>query len=149
MNTLQTERVEAFYTATKKLGRWTGANHFEVRARRGYAVLDLRAVDGDIEVRVDTERSAIKLLVPENAVIDQWDLRVTGRRSRVKDWTRTPDQAGPRVRLVGELRNGEIRVTRGGVATLSAMLTREFINDCIESHRNATTPTVHDPVSCH
>ncbi|WP_214326432.1 hypothetical protein [Nonomuraea sediminis] len=146
MNALRTtQRVEAFHTATKKLGRWTDADTFKLRAHRGYAVLDLRAVEADeIEIRIDAERSALKLLVPDEAVIDQWDLRMIGR-GKVKDWTRLPGQSGPRIRLLGEIRHGEVRISRGGVAVLTAMLSREFLNDCHRAHREGGSPTVHDP----
>ncbi|MFI6602258.1 hypothetical protein ACIBHX_38915 [Nonomuraea sp. NPDC050536] len=146
MNTLQTtQRVEAFHTATKKLGRWTDASSFELRAHRGYAVLDLRAIEADeIEIRIDAGRSAIKLLVADDAVIDQWDLRMIGR-GKVKDWTGLPSQSGPRIRLIGEIRHGEVRISRGGVAVLTAMLSREFVDDCLRAHREGTAPTVHDP----
>ncbi|WP_431897413.1 hypothetical protein [Nonomuraea sp. bgisy101] len=138
-------RVEAFDTATKKLGRWTEANRFEVRARRGYAVLDLRALpEGDVEVRVDAERSTLRLLLPDNAVVDQWDLRVTGRGG-VKDRERPATTGGFTVKLVGEIRHGEIRVTRGGVATLTTMFSREFVEDVRRAHREGGVPTVHDP----
>lgn len=77
-----TVKIEAFTANVKKLGDWTGSRSFEVRARGGYALLDLRSPripEGEIEVRVQASRSAIKLLVPEDAVIDQWDLRISGR----------------------------------------------------------------------
>lgn len=145
MEITTTERVEAFHTATKKLGRWTEANRFEVRARRGYAILDLRAVpEGDVEVRIDAERSSLRLLLPDNAVVDQWDLRVVGRGG-VKDRERTIATGGFTVKLVGEIRHGEVKVTRGGVATLAAMFSSEFVEDVRRAHREGGVPTVHDP----
>ncbi|WP_327089111.1 hypothetical protein OIE66_00370 [Nonomuraea sp. NBC_01738] len=145
LNTPATERVEAFYTATKKLGRWTEARDLDLRARRGFAVLDLRGIDGDVELHLDTERSAVKLLVPEHAVIDQRDLHVAGRRSRVKDWHRPEQQTGPRIHLTGAIRDGELRVHRGGVAILSAMFSRDFLTDCRDAHRTGAPLTVLDP----
>ncbi|MFI6320934.1 hypothetical protein ACIBG8_25585 [Nonomuraea sp. NPDC050556] len=141
------ERIEGFRTNTRKLGRWTESRDFEVRGHSGSIVLDLRALpEGDVEVRVDIERSSLKLLVPDNATVDQWDLRLTGR-SKVTDYERPQTQDGPRIRLVGEVRKGEVRVNRGGVAVLSAMLTREFVEDCRRAHRDGDAPTVHDPVA--
>lgn len=141
------ERIEGFRTSTRKLGRWTESRDFEVRSHRGSVVLDLRALpEGDVEIRVDAERSSLKLLVPDNAIVDQWDLRLTGR-SKVVDWERPSDAQGPRIRLVGEVRKGEVRVNRGGVAILSAMLTKEFVEDCKRAHRDGGAPTVHDPVA--
>jgi len=36
-------KIEAFAANVKKLGDWTDARSFEVRARGGYALLDLRS----------------------------------------------------------------------------------------------------------
>ncbi|TDD65302.1 hypothetical protein, partial [Actinomadura rubrisoli] len=139
-------RVQVHYGSVKKLGHWTDSRAFEVRARRGMAVLDLRSsriADGDIEVEVDLDHSMVKLLVPEDARIDHWDLRYTGR-GRVKDWTGT-DGEGRRIRITGEVRHGEIRVHRGGIAILSAMFSREYVKDVRRAHREGGTPTVDDP----
>jgi hypothetical protein len=133
----------------KRLGDWTGANTFEVRARNGYALLDLRSpqiAQGDIVVEINATRSAIKLLVPEDAVIDQWDLRITGRGT-VKDWERPRQAAGRRIRLVGDITNGEVRVARGGIAILTAMFSKEFLRDCVRAHREGGEPAVHDPAT--
>lgn len=140
------ERIQVHYGNVKKLGNWTSASRFEVRARRGMAVIDLRSPqipEGTIEVELDLDHSMVKLLVPQDARIDHWDLRYTGR-GRVKDWT-GEDGEGRRVRVTGEVRHGEIRVHRGGVATLSAMFSREFVRDARRAHREGTTPTVADP----
>jgi hypothetical protein len=92
---------------------------------------------------MDLDRSALKLLVPEDTEVDQWDLRVTGR-GKVKDWQRQAT-GGRRVRLTGQISRGEVRVVRGGVAVLHAMMSREFVEDCRRAHRECSTPTVHDP----
>jgi hypothetical protein len=155
-------RVESFSANVKKLGDWTGANRFEVRARNGYALLDLRSprIEGDIEVRIQARRSAIKLLVPEDAVIDQWDLTIRGRGT-VKDWEGSKASGGltelaaarastpRRIRLVGEIDNGEVRIARGGIAILTAMFSREFLEDCKRAHREGGRPTLHDPADTH
>ncbi|WP_433242890.1 hypothetical protein [Actinomadura nitritigenes] len=141
-----TERVHAYYGSVKKLGHWTGARRFEVRARRASAVLDLRSPhipDGDIEIEVGIDHSMVKLLVPQDAEIDHWDLRYTGR-GRVKDWT-GENGGGRRIRITGEIKHGEIRVHRGGVATLSALFTKEFVQDARRARREGTTPVVADP----
>ncbi|WP_067905302.1 hypothetical protein [Actinomadura chibensis] len=139
-------RVHAHYRTVKKLGHWTAARRFEVRARRGMVVLDLRSPripDGDIEIEVNLDHSMLKLLVPQDADIDHWDLSYPGR-GRVKDWT-GENGAGRRVRITGEIRHGEIRVHRGGIATLSAMFSREFVQDVRRARREGTEPTVADP----
>jgi hypothetical protein len=97
-------------------------------------------------IRVQASRSAIKLLVPEDAVIDQWDLRITGRGT-VKDWEGSKAKAGRRVKLVGEIHNGEVRVARGGIAILAAMFSKEFLEDCKRAHREGGRVTVHDPAA--
>src|SRR4029450_5250270 len=81
-------RVPANHTVTKKLGHWTTEREFQVRSHRGLAVLDLRPPripPGDIHIDVDLDRSALKLLVADDAVIDDWDLQRVGR-GRIKDW---------------------------------------------------------------
>ena len=149
-------RIQADHRMVKKLGHWTTDRDVEVRARRGAAVLDLRSRQippGDIEIRLDLDHAMVKLLVPDDAVVDSWDLRWSGRRSwggKVKDWTRQPGaQDGRherrRIRLTGEVRTGEIRVHRGGIAVLSAMFSRAFVDDCREAHRTGGPVTVLDP----
>ncbi|AHI00077.1 hypothetical protein GCM10010174_81890 [Kutzneria viridogrisea] len=147
MDTTQPVAVQAHYTAVKKLGHWTTARRFEVRARRGMAVLDLRSPrieQGEIEVRLDLDHSMVKLLLPEDAVVDHWDLHWLGR-GRVKDHEAPRAEGGRRVRLVGEIRHGEVRVRRGGIAMLSAMFSRAYVEDLRRAHREGGMPTVDDP----
>jgi hypothetical protein len=118
---VQAIRIRANRTVEKRLGDWTTARQFDVRASGGAVVLDLllpRLEDGDIEIRLDLDRAMVKLLVPHGAVIDDSDLRYAGR-GRIKDWSGVADKDGRRIRLVGELRSSEIRVHRGGVAIVS------------------------------
>jgi hypothetical protein len=140
-------RVHADHTMTKHLGHWTTARRFQVRARRGAAVLDLRSpriADGDIEVAVDIDHGILKLLLPGDAALDQWGITWTGR-GRVKDGE-APKTAGPRrVRITGRVSNGEIRIHRGGMAILSAMFSRAYAEDLKQAHRDGTMPTVDDP----
>jgi hypothetical protein len=117
----QTVRIQAVRTVEKRLGDWTTARQFDVRAASGAVVLDLllpRLEVGDIEIRVDLNRAMLKLLVADGVVIDDSDLRYVGR-GRIKDWTGVADKDGRRIRLVGELRSSEIRVHRGGIAIVS------------------------------
>ena len=151
MNTTQTAtapvRIAANYTVAKRLGNWTTADRFEVRAHRGHAVLDLRSphiTAGEISVDVDLDHAMLKLLLPEDAVIDDWDLRRTGR-GRVKDAEGGRATGGKRIVLSGQMRHGEIRVHRGGIAMLSAMFSREYVADLRRAHRDGGFPTVDDP----
>lgn len=151
MNTTYTStgpvRVAANYTVTKRLGNWTAADRFQVRSHRGHAVLDLRSPDiqaGEISVDIDLDHAMLKLLVPDDAVIEDWDLRRAGR-GRVKDAEGGRATGGKRVVLTGQLRHGEIRVHRGGIAMLSAMFSREYLADLRRAHREGGLPTVADP----
>src|SRR2546429_5589204 len=75
-------RIAANYEVTKRLGNWTTGREFQVRAHRGHAVLDLRSPHletGEITVDVELDHAMLKLLVPDGAVIDNWDLRRLGR----------------------------------------------------------------------
>jgi len=140
-------RLSAHHTVAKRLGHWTTARDFQVRSHRGVTVLDLRSPRipaGDVHVDVDLDGAVLKLLVPDDAVIDDWDLR-RERRGRVKDGEPPATPGGRRILITGLLRRAEIRVQRRGVAVLSAMFSREFLADVRRAHREGTTPTVADP----
>jgi hypothetical protein len=144
-----TVKIPANHTATRHLGHWTTAREFEVRGHRGATVLDLRSPrieEGDITVTVDLDHGMLKLLVADDAVIDDWDLRRVGR-GKVKDAVGgiAGDTGGRRIVLRGTLDHAEIRVNRGGVAQLSAMFTREYVADLRKVHREGGFPTVDDP----
>jgi hypothetical protein len=138
-------RIPANHTVTKRLGNWTTEREFHVRANRGHAVLDLRSPHipaGDIHVEVDIDHAVVKLLVADDAVIDDWDLHRVGR-TKVKD--AASGSGGRRIVLTGQVARGEIRVHRGGVAMLSAMFSREYVADLRRAHRDGGFPTVDDP----
>jgi hypothetical protein len=142
-------QVQSHYASTKKLGHWTTSRRFEFRGRRGSAVLDLRSPQippGDIELVVDMDHSMLKLLVPEGAVIDHWDLHWTGRGKVKQTFHETASgDTGRRIRITGHVKHGEVRVHSGGVAQLSAMFSREYVDDAIRAHRDGDDPTVDDP----
>ena len=145
---VQPVQIAAFNRVTKRLGNWTTERAFSVRAHRGVAVLDLRSPQipaGDIDVDVQLGRATLKLLVPDDAVVDDWDLRRSGH-GKVKDAERPKAAGGRRIVLTGELRNAEIRVHRGGIAVLSAMFSREFLADARRARAEGRVPTVADPV---
>ncbi len=118
-----------------------------MRSHRGHAVLDLRSpqIEADeISVDLDLDHAMLKLLLPEDAVIDDWDLQRSGR-GRVKDAEGDRATGGKRIVLTGQMRHGEIRVHRGGIAQLSAMFSREYLADLRRAHRGGGFPTVDDP----
>jgi hypothetical protein len=140
-------RIPANYTTAKRLGNWTTGRRFQVRAHRGSVVLDLRSPqipDGDIEIEADLDHAMVKLLLPDGARVDDWDLHRTGR-GRIKDAGRPDPANGRRIVITGEMRHSEIRVHRGGIAVLSAMFSREFLADARQAHRENRMPTVADP----
>jgi hypothetical protein len=133
----KTVQVRAYQRVVKSLGDWTTARRFDVRASRGMVVLDFllpKLEPGEIEVALDVDRSTVKLLVPAGAAIDADDLRRVGR-GRVKDWTGTAAPGGRRIKLVGEIRNAEVRIHRGGVALLSLLASRKTREQVREAHR--------------
>ena len=142
----EAERLHVDHGVTKRLGRWTSASRFDVRVRYGVLVLDLRSPDvkGDVEVRLDLQRSTLKLLLAEGDQVDHRDLDWTGR-GQVKDDQRPAGPAGRRVRLAGHADNSEVRVHRGGMAALSAMFSRAFAQDLRQARKNGGYPTVDDP----
>ena len=81
--------------------------------------------------------------MPDDAVVDHWDLRLTGR-GRVKDGPFEQTPTSRRIRLTGQLRHGEVRVRRGGIALLAAMFTREYAADLHRANQEGTMPTVAD-----
>lgn len=146
-----TIRVSANHRVTKHLGNWTSGRRFEVRTHRGQAVLDLRSPqipDGDIAVDVDIDHAVLKLLVADDADVDDWDVRRTGR-GRVKDAQAPTAADGRAVVLTGRIRQGEVRVHRGGVAILSAMFSRAYLADLRRARRLGGHPTVDDPARDH
>jgi hypothetical protein len=139
-------RIRAHHAVVKKLGHWTTARHFDVRASRGVVVLDLllpRIEPGDIEIQLDLDHAVVKLLVPDGAQIDDEDLRWLGR-GRIKDWTGSGAPGGRRIRLRGEMRAAEVRVHRGGVAILSLLLSRTHRREVREAHREGRFDAGHD-----
>jgi hypothetical protein len=140
------ERLHVDHGVTKRLGHWTSASQFDVRVRSGALVLDLRSpeVEGDVEVRLDLHRSTVKLLLAEGDQVDHWGLGWSGR-GRVKDDQRPAEPGGRRVRLCGHAENSEVRVHRGGMAALSAMFSRAYVQDLRQARKNGSYPTVDDP----
>ena len=142
----EAERVHVDHGVTKRLGRWTSASQFDVRARSAVLVLDLRSpeIEGDVEIRLNLHRSTVKLLLAEGDQVDHWDLDWTGN-GQVKDDQRPAGPNGRRIRLAGRANNSEIRVHRGGIAMLSAMFSRAFVQDLRQVRKNGGYPTVDDP----
>ncbi|GHF22238.1 hypothetical protein [Streptomyces morookaense] len=127
-----TERIEARFTSERRLGAWTDARRFDVHALRSSVQLDLRSnriPAGDLEVCLDSERSSVKLRVPDDAVIDISELRRVGRTKFHGEPGRR-GAGGRVVRLTGELRDAEIRIARGGAATPEEGLSQEFVDAC-------------------
>jgi hypothetical protein len=142
----EAERVHVDHGVAKRLGRWTSASQFDVRVRSGVLVLDLRSpeVTGDVEVRLGLHRSTVKLLLAEDDRVDHWELDWTGR-GQVKDDQRPAGPGGRRIRLSGHAENSEVRVHRGGMAALSAMFSRAYVQDLRQARKNGSYPTVDDP----
>jgi hypothetical protein len=140
----ETVQIRAHHRVVKNLGDWTTARRFDVQASRGIVVLDLLLPElepGEIEIVLDIDHSTVKLLVPDGATIDDDELRRVGP-GRVKDWTGTPASGGRTIKLVGEMRNAEVRVHRGGVAILSLLASRRTRRQVREAHRaGRLTPT--------
>ena len=141
-------QVHADHSSQKRLGAWTTSRAFQVRARHGQVVIDLRSSRipaGDIEVDLDMDHATIKLLVPEDTIIDSWDLAWTGRGKIKQTYHHNPAGTGRRIRLIGQARHGEVRVHSGGMARLSAMCTREYLADARRAHAQGGVPTLDDP----
>lgn len=137
--------IVADHEVVRRLGRWTTDREFTIRARHSTVVIDLRSPeieDGDITVNIDLDTANLELLASDDAQIDQTQIAWTGR-GKVKD--ASSGIGGRRVVLVGSSASSEVRVKRGGVAILTAMATREFIEDAKAAHRTGGNTTVDDP----
>ncbi|MGW4353420.1 hypothetical protein ACWELJ_15190 [Nocardia sp. NPDC004582] len=150
MKTTDTVKIHTDHDTTKHLGDWTDANTFQVKARYGSVVIDLRSprIEGESEIVVHAEldHAMVKLLVPEDAVIDAAELEWTGR-GRVKDMTRPPRAEGRVIRLTGTAAKSEFRIHRGGIAILSAMFSREFLVEAKGPDRETRVPALLDPAN--
>jgi hypothetical protein len=125
--TTEIEQLRAHHRSIRKLGAWTTARRFDIRASRGSIVLDLLLPElepGEVTVDLDIDHSTVILLVPDGTNVDDDELRRVGR-GRVKDWTGTGSPEGRTLRLTGEMRKSEVRVHRGGVAILRLLLSRD------------------------
>jgi hypothetical protein len=131
--------VHADSAVVKRFGDWTTARRFDVRVRRGQAVLDLRSAQipaGGIEICLDADRGVLKLLVAENARIDSAGLRWAGR-GRLKDLAPCPAGGGRNITITGMVRGGEIRVHRGGMAILASLSSRAELRRMHREHQQA------------
>jgi hypothetical protein len=92
-NTASPAQIHADHSSQKRLGAWTSARVFQVRARRGQVVIDLRSPripDGDIEIDLDLDHATVKLLVAEDAVIDHGTWTGQGGGGSSRPITTTP-----------------------------------------------------------
>ena len=141
-------RIHADHVTEKRLGHWTTARAFEVKARQGTVVIDLRSPripDGDIELNLNLDRATVKLLVADDAIIDHWELAWTGRGQVKRAFHSGRAENGRRIRLTGQVRGGEVRVQSGGIARLSAMCSREYLADARRANAEGGVPTLDDP----
>lgn len=140
------EVIRANDRVAKRLGRWTTARRFDVKASHARVVLDLLLppIDaGDIEVELDLDRATVTLLVPDGANVVDDELRRVGR-GRVKDRTGNPASGGRRIDLLGELRHAEVGVRRGGVAILYLLRWRASRRDVRQAHREGRLDYMRD-----
>ena len=129
--TTDSEQIRAHHRSVRRLGPWTNARRFDIRASRGSVVLDLLLPElepGEIAVHLDIDHSTVILLVPDGTNVDDDELRRVGR-GRVKDWTGTGSPGGRTLKLTGEMRNAELRIHRGGIAILRLLLSRSSRNE--------------------
>jgi hypothetical protein len=135
--TAETEQIRAHHQSIKKLGKWTSSRRFDVRASRGSVVLDLLLPEiepGEIIVELDIDHSTVILLVPDGVNVDDDDLR-RASRGKVKDWTGTGAPDGRTIRLVGEMRDAEVRIHRGGIAITRLALSKDTRAQIRQAHR--------------
>jgi hypothetical protein len=133
-------------SSVRRLGHWTTARSFDVRAFRGSVIVDLRSPriePGEIQVTLNAERSMVKLLVPEDAVVDHEQVHRVGRCGFV-DWSGAPSPGGRVIRIAGEMRRSELRINRGGIAIVAAMLTGEYLAELKQAFRANQVTSLED-----
>lgn len=138
--------IRAHNLSVRKLGHWTSARRFDVKASRGSVILELRSPEieeGDIEVRLDLDHALVKLLVPDGAIVEHDDVRRIGRCGFV-DWSGEPAAGGRRILITGEMQHSELRVNRGGIAIVAAMLTGEYLTDLRRAFRDNHVTSLKD-----
>jgi hypothetical protein len=143
--------IHAHSTIVKKLGDWTTARRFDVRVRGGQAMLDLRSAQipaGDIDIRLDAERGLLRLLVADDARIESADLRWIGR-GRLKDLQGASAGSGRAITITGEVRRGEIRVHRGGMAIVASMFDRGELRRMHRVHEETKARLKHESRAAH
>jgi hypothetical protein len=141
-------QIHADHAPEKRLGNWTTARAFQVRARHAQVTIDLRSPQihgGDIELDLDLDRSAVRLLVAGDTVIDHWGLAWADSGKVKQTYHHNPAGTGRRIRLTGQVRHGEVRVQSGGIARLSAIASREYLADAGRAHAGGRTLTLDDP----
>jgi hypothetical protein len=134
--TTNSEQIRAHHRSVRKLGAWTSARRFDIRASRGSVVLDLLLPElepGEITVDLDIDHSTVILLVPVGTNVDHDELRRVGR-GRVKDWTGASAPDGRTITLIGEMRNAEVRIHRGGIAILRLLLSSRSRSELGRAH---------------
>ena len=134
--TTEGEQIRAHHRSIRRLGAWTNARRFEIRASGGSVLLDLLLPElepGEITVELDIDHSTVILLVPDGTNVDDDELRRVGR-GRIKDWTGVGSPEGRSLRLTGEARNAEIRIHRGGIAILRLLLSRDTRSEVRRAH---------------
>lgn len=138
--------IRAHKRSVRQLGHWTSARHIDVRASQSSVMLDLRSTQieaGDIEIHLDIDHTRVKLLVPDGAIVEHDEVRRVGRCG-VVDWSGTPAPEGRTIRIVGEMRRSQLRINRGGVAIVSAMLTRNYLDDLRRAFRENHVRSLRD-----
>lgn len=134
--TADSEQIRAHHRSVRRLGAWTTARRFDIRASRGSVLLDLllpELEDGEITVELDIDHATVILLVPDGTNVNDDELRRLGR-GRIKDWTGVGAPEGRSIRLTGEMRNAEVRIHRGGIAILRLLLSRRTRTELRRAH---------------
>jgi len=143
-------QIDASHEVVRRLGHWTTARRFLVRARRSAVVIDLRSrliPAGEVEIELDATRSTVKLLVPDQAEIDEWALAFDGRGRVKRTFHDGRIGGGRKIRLTGSVRNGDVRVLSGGPAQLSVIFSRQFFVDARRANAAGRVPDLHDPAA--
>lgn len=114
----------ADHQTIRRVGNWTTAGRFVVRARHSTVLLDLRSpgIPADPAVDLTLDHATLVLLLPGDMVIDHTAVSWSGR-GRIHD--RPLASSRRTLQLGGHIQDAEIRVRWAGMAILTAMASRE------------------------
>ncbi|MFC6704606.1 FAD-dependent monooxygenase [Flexivirga alba] len=125
--------VQVSREALRRLGSWSTTRRYTVQGDNARIVLDLRDSCRrftEVTVMVDLAKTALILLVDEGTEVDD-AIHWTGRGKLKDRWGHDTAQSGT-VTVSGDARGSEVRIHRGGMATMEDLTSRKRLMELRE-----------------